>query len=81
MAETAAHLVDHVIPEVPVRQWVLSMPIPMRYWLSAKPKLLTQVLKKIIRVIDGYYKNKANSCELKNQEQGPLPSCSDLARH
>jgi ribosomal protein S27E len=24
MAETAAHLVDHVIPPVPVRQWVLS---------------------------------------------------------
>ena len=24
MADTAAHLVDHVIPDVPVRQWVLS---------------------------------------------------------
>lgn len=61
MAESAAHLVDHVIPEVPVRQWVLSMPIPMRYWLSSNPKLLTQVLKKIIRVIDGYYKKKAKA--------------------
>ena len=28
MAEAAAHLVDHVIPKVPVRQWVLSFPIP-----------------------------------------------------
>jgi hypothetical protein len=27
MAQTAAHLVDHVIPRVPVRQWVLSFPI------------------------------------------------------
>lgn len=27
MAETAAHLVDHVLPEVPVRQWVLSLPV------------------------------------------------------
>ena len=26
MAERAAHLVDHVFPEVPVRQWVLSLP-------------------------------------------------------
>ncbi len=26
MAETAAHLVDHVIPPLPVRQWVLSVP-------------------------------------------------------
>jgi len=28
MSQTAAHLVDHVIPQVPVRQWVL--PIPLR---------------------------------------------------
>ncbi len=26
MAERAAHLVDHVFPDVPVRQWVLSQP-------------------------------------------------------
>ena len=30
MAETAAHLVDHVIPRVPMRQWVLSFPILLR---------------------------------------------------
>ncbi len=30
MAETAAHLVDHVIPHVPIRQWVVSFPIPLR---------------------------------------------------
>lgn len=28
MAQTAVHLVDHVIPHVPARQWVLSLPIP-----------------------------------------------------
>ena len=31
MAETAAHLVDHVIPRVPVRQWMVSFPIPLRH--------------------------------------------------
>ena len=30
MSQTAAHLVEHVIPQVPVRQWVLSLPIPLR---------------------------------------------------
>jgi len=35
MAQTAAHLVDHVIPRVPVRQWVLSLPIPLRLLLAA----------------------------------------------
>ena len=27
MAQTAAHLVDHLIPRVPVLKWVLSLPI------------------------------------------------------
>lgn len=27
MAETAAHLVDHVLPHLPVRQWVLSVSV------------------------------------------------------
>jgi hypothetical protein len=31
MAETAAHLVDHVIPPLPVRQWVLSVPKRLRW--------------------------------------------------
>jgi len=31
MAETAAHLVDQVFPQVPVRQWVPSLPKRLRY--------------------------------------------------
>ncbi len=34
MAERAAHLVDHVFPDVPVRQWVLSLPYRLRYRLA-----------------------------------------------
>jgi hypothetical protein len=34
MAERAAHLVDHVFPDVPVRQWVLSLPFRLRYLLA-----------------------------------------------
>jgi hypothetical protein len=51
MAETAAHLVDHVIPRVPVRQWVLSFPIPLRLLFAAHPELLTPVLQVIHRAI------------------------------
>jgi hypothetical protein len=51
MAETAAHLVDHVIPRVPVRQWVLSFPIPLRILFAAHPELLSPVLQIIRRVI------------------------------
>jgi hypothetical protein len=36
MAETAAHLVDHVFPPLPVRQWVLSLPKRLRYFFSIR---------------------------------------------
>ena len=51
MAQTAAHLVDHVIPHVPVRQWVLSLRIPLRLLLGAQPELVTPVLQVVQRVI------------------------------
>jgi len=34
MAVTAAHLVDHVFPPLPVRQWVFAVPKPLRYFLQ-----------------------------------------------
>ena len=51
MAQTAAHLLGHVIPRVPVRQWVLALPIPLRLLLAAQPKLVTPVLQVVHRVI------------------------------
>ena len=54
MVETAAHLVDHVIPRVPVRQWVLSFPIPLRFLFAAHPELLAPVLQIVHRVISGF---------------------------
>ncbi len=51
MSQTAAHLVDHVIPHVPVRQWVLSLPIPLRVLLAAQPELVTPVLQVVQRVL------------------------------
>ena len=45
MAEAAAHLVDHVIPKVPVRQCVLSFPIPLRSLFAIHPYLLAPVVQ------------------------------------
>jgi len=49
--QSAAHLVDQVIPRVPVRQWVLSFPIPLRVLFAAHAELLAPVLRIIHRVI------------------------------
>ncbi len=59
MAQTAAHLVDHVIPHVPVRQWVLSLPIPLRLLLAAQPKLVTPALQVVHRAITRFLLDQA----------------------
>ena len=51
MAEAAAHLIDHVIPKVPVCQWVLSFLIPLRSLFAVHPELLAPVLQIIHRSI------------------------------
>jgi hypothetical protein len=59
MAQTAAHLVEQVIPWVPTRQWVVSVPIPLRYWMASSQDLTAQVHTIIRRTIAQYYVNQA----------------------
>ena len=40
MADTAAHLFEHVLPEQPIRQWVLSFPYPLRFLFATRPAVL-----------------------------------------
>ncbi len=72
MSETAARLVDFVFPRVPVRQWVLSLPIPMRYWLSSNPKLVTSVLEILMRSLRSFYRKRAIREGRKNGETGAI---------
>ena len=52
MAETAAHLVDHVFPPLPVRQWVLAVPKRLRWYLEREPRALSAVLPIFLRAIE-----------------------------
>ncbi|HIF23323.1 MAG TPA: hypothetical protein EYQ27_15815 [Gemmatimonadetes bacterium] len=51
MADTAAHLVDRVLPEVPVRQWVLTLPYPLRYRCAYDAKLTSAVLRAFLQAL------------------------------
>jgi hypothetical protein len=51
MCGTAAHLVDHVLPDVPVRQWVLSVPWPLRGILAARADALTALSRIFVDAI------------------------------
>ena len=63
MAQTVAYLVDHLIPHVPVRQWVLiwviRLPIPLRLLLAAQPQLVTPVLQVVHRVLTRFLLEQA----------------------
>lgn len=54
MADSAAHLVDEVFPKRPIRQWVLSVPFPLRYLFATNPKVMSRVLTIVHRVISTF---------------------------
>ena len=59
MAQMAAHLVEQVIPWVPTRQWVVSVPVPLRYWIAGSQDLTAQVHTIVRTTIGQYYVNQA----------------------
>ena len=61
MADTAAHLVDRVLPVVPYRQWVLTLPIPVRLRLLRNPLLVSQGLRLFVRRIFAWQRRMART--------------------
>jgi hypothetical protein len=61
MTERAAHLIDHVLPRAPVRQWVLSLPFELRYRLAWDHKLCRAVLAVYTRALLGFYRKRARA--------------------
>ena len=59
------HVPVAVIPRVPVRQWVLSFPIPLRILFAAHPELLSPLLH-VIRVVIASFLLKV--CGLKRDQ-------------
>ena len=60
MAERAAHLVDHVFPAVPVRQWVLTLPPRLRYRLAWDHDLCRAVVGVSVRTVLGFLRHVAH---------------------
>jgi hypothetical protein len=61
MTERAAHLIDHVLPRAPVRQWVLSLPFELRYRLAWDHRLCRAVLAVYTRALQGFYRRRASA--------------------
>ena len=70
--EAATHLVDHVLPMAPYRQFVVTFPIPMRYWLHSSKDLFAKVYRIIINGIHGYYKTKDSASGINDPRPGAI---------
>lgn len=53
MIESAASLVDTVLPHEPMRQWVLSIPFPLWFLFASNPHVMGKVLRIMCRTIAG----------------------------
>ena len=51
MADKAAFLVDRVLPQVPVRQWVLTLPHRIRSLCAYEPELCRGVRWIFVRAV------------------------------
>ena len=68
MTETSTHLLDHIIPNVPIRQYVLSLPYPLRYWMASNKKLCGKVHKILASTVEDFYSDKKD----KNTRSGSI---------
>ena len=58
MVESAAMLVDSVLPHQPIRQWVLRVPFPLRWLFASEPRVLSKALEVALRAISTYLVKK-----------------------
>ena len=59
MADSAALLVDDILPHQPMRQWVLSFPFPLRFLFASNSRAMTGVLSIVYRAIATHLSHKA----------------------
>ena len=70
MVESAAHLIDNVLPAVPVRQWVLSFPWPLRLLFARRPDVLSDCIAIINRAIETQLIHRAGLTRTRGARSG-----------
>jgi hypothetical protein len=66
------NLVDHVLPDTPIRQFVLTMPFPLRFPLAFDGKLLGQVVRIFTDTVAGSYRRRQVERGLPTGEPGAV---------
>jgi len=61
MNQLAANLVDRVLPVVPIRHWVMSFPMKVRFLLAWRPTLRNEVMAAFFDIVLGWYRSRVSS--------------------
>ena len=72
MVDTAAWLVDAVIPAVPVRQWVLSLPYRVRVLCAYDASVCRLVRSVLLRAVSGFYERTARRAGVSRPRAGAV---------
>ena len=59
MNELSAHLMDHMVPDKPLRQFVLTLPFALRVLVARDKRLLAAVRTVFLRAVSGFIRKKA----------------------
>jgi hypothetical protein len=82
MNEGALNLVEHVLPNVPLRQFVLTVPFPLRFPLAFDGKLLGEVVRIFTDTVAAWYRRRHGLRGLPTGQTGAVtvihPANSDL---
>ena len=57
--DAAAHLTDAVLPAVPMRQWVATFPIKVRWLFARRPALIGRALAIFLRALATWHRRRA----------------------
>jgi len=71
-ADTAAWLVDHLLPEAGYRQWVLTFPWTMRFRLAADRQLLSTMLRVFLQEIFTWQRRRGRALGIPNGQTGSV---------
>jgi ribosomal protein S27E len=72
MVDTAAHLLDRVLPEIPIRQWVLTFPWPLRLLYSSRPHHLSRTLAIVLRAVETHLIRRAGLTRTQGARSGAV---------
>jgi hypothetical protein len=72
MANGAAHLVDRVLPDVPVRQYVLSLPFELRKLAAFKAEVLTALARIFVEATFASYRAGAKRAGIEDAQCGAV---------